>query len=270
MFTSLLVVVEDDLPLVRAFLEGLRETAEGFELCVVDNGATDGTGAYFDRFPDAYSLRYRKNPTRVGLVRGLNQAVELATRDFLCVLRGDVVPQDPRWLTRLRSALMDAEDVGLAGLCGARRLGRDGRYQGVSIVSSLARGGNVDRPVMEVASVDGVGLCLRRDLLVRLGGFEEGFGCAHGWDRDLSLAVRAVGLRTVVVRAPFGVAQRGGVAPARPGAATLVECPRALAALARKWRQRLPCDVRSVGRRVAEWFAAPAPVWTTTAGCRAP
>jgi glycosyltransferase involved in cell wall biosynthesis len=36
--------------LTRACLESLRPTTVPFELCVVDNGSTDGTEAYFRRF----------------------------------------------------------------------------------------------------------------------------------------------------------------------------------------------------------------------------
>src|SRR5204863_113454 len=74
---------------------------------------------------------------------------------------------------------------------------------GRTIVHSLAEGPTVRAPWEEVAVVDGVCLCLRRATLEAVGGIDEGYGFFHGYDRDLSFAVRETGRRCVVVHAPF-------------------------------------------------------------------
>ena len=66
--------------------------------------------------------------------------------------------------------------IGLAGLYGARRVRRDGRYVGRTIVHAFDGEGTLDVGVEEVAVVDGVCLCLRRGLLEDVGGFDEGYG----------------------------------------------------------------------------------------------
>ncbi len=43
MATSVVLVLYNQLALTRACLEGLRSTTRPFELCVVDNGSSDGT-----------------------------------------------------------------------------------------------------------------------------------------------------------------------------------------------------------------------------------
>ena len=148
--------------------------------------------------------------------------------------------------------------VGLAGLYGARRLRRDGRYAGRSIVHCLAgepaRGPTLREPVTEVAAVDGVCLFLPRAVLTEVGGFDESYGFFHGYDRDLSFAVRATGRRCVVVDAPF--VHRGGgtrTAPSAPvsAPADLAQRREALARFAEKWKHALPVDVRSVRERLA-------------------
>ena len=105
--------------------------------------------------------------------------------------------------------------------------------------------------------MDGVCLLLARDLLDAVGGFDEGYGFFHGYDRDLSFAVRELGLRCAVVNAPF--VHRGG--GTRTGEHAPVAAPEDLAqrqaALARftqKWGHRLPCDVRRPAERLRDWF----------------
>jgi GT2 family glycosyltransferase len=165
---------------------------------------------------------------------------------------------EPTWLTRLLAAL-DSPGVGLAGLYGAKRVRRNGRFAGRTIVHSLADGPTVRPPWEEVAVVDAVCLCLPRAGLEAVGGLDEGYGFFHGIDRDLSFAVREQGLRCVVVHAPFH--HRGGGTRTREFAADpereradLADRDAALARFVTKWGRRLPADVRPLGQRVRDWL----------------
>ena len=82
-------------------------------------------------------LRYHRNADNVGLIRALNQGAGLAGGDRLCFLHNDTVMREPRWLERLEAAVDGPGRVGLAGLYGVRRLRRDGRYVGRTIVHAL-------------------------------------------------------------------------------------------------------------------------------------
>ena len=115
-------------------------------------------------------------------------------------------------------------------------------------------------PHEEVAVVDGVCLCLRRRLLEELGGIDEDYGFFHGYDRDLSFAVRETGRRCLVVHAPFrhaGGATRTREFESRPesGVRDLALRRSATARFAHKFAHRLPCDVRPVRARLADWLA---------------
>jgi len=259
---SVVLVVYNQLPITRACLESLRRTATPFELCVVDNGSTDGTDAFF-RAPLAMPVRYQRNEENAGLIRALNQGARLASGARLCFLHNDTEMLEPAWLGRLEAAAAGGPHGGLAGLYGARRVRRDGRYAGRSLVHCLHGRARMPRPVVEVAAVDGVCLFLSRALYDLVGGFDEGYGFFHGYDRDLSFAVREAGGRCVIVDAPF-VHQGGGTrtaagAPRRP-AEDLAERRAALARFAKKWAHRLPSDVRTLRERVADRVGAPWPV----------
>ena len=252
MLLSVVLVVYNQLSLTRATVP--------FELCVVDNASSDGTEAYFRRFPLAYPLRYERSAENVGLIRALNAGARLAGGEFLCFLHNDTELRDGEWLARLRDAVVDGDGVGLAGLYGARRLRGDGRYVGRTIVSSLEGAPPPPAPVTEVAAVDGVCLFLRRALLAQVGGFDEGYGFFHGYDRELSFAVREAGQRCVVVRAPFlhrGGGTRTGQGAPRPPAQDLAERRAALTRFAARWRHRLPSDVRPLRERLMDRLRRP-------------
>jgi GT2 family glycosyltransferase len=257
---SLVLAVFNQLPLTRRCLDSLCPTTIPFNLVVVDNGSTDGTGEFFQSFPYPYRLRYHRNAENLGLIRALNQGWRLACVEFVCFLHNDAEMREPDWLERLVQAMEADPSVGLAGLYGAKRIRRNGRYAGRTIVHGLAEAPTLRVPVTEVAVVDGVCLFIRRRLLEVLGGFDEGYGFFHGYDKDLSFAVRETGRRCVVVNAPFvhhGGRTRTSLQGGRGlGADDLAQRREAWARFARKWAHRLPCDVRSLPERVRDWSSA--------------
>jgi GT2 family glycosyltransferase len=255
MTVSVVLVVYNRLHLTRACLESLRGTSEPFELCVVDNASTDGTEAFFRTTSLPVARRYHRNAENVGLIRALNQGAALAGGDVLCFLHNDTEMRDVRWLARLRAAL-EEPGVGLAGLYGVRRLRRDGRYVGRTIVHTLEGSGTLRDDVVEVAAVDGVCLTVSRPVLTEVGGFDEGYGFFHGYDRELSFAVRAAGYRCVVVNAPFvhrGGGTRTGAAAPVTTATDLAQRRAALTRFATRWKHRLPSDVRPWRDRLNDW-----------------
>src|SRR5260370_20236296 len=257
--TTIVLVVYNQLALTRACLESMALSPELFDLRVTDNGSTDGTEEFFRRYPYPHPLCYRPNGGKVGLIPGLNQGGRVARGEFVCFLHNDPIMRDHEWLARLRAPLEEGTRAGLAGLYGAQRLRRDGRYVGRTILHCLEGSGNLYDPSAEVAAVDGVCLFLRRGVFDSVGGFDEAYGFFHGYDRDLSFSVREAGWRCVVVNASFihrGGGTRTADGTARPLSTDRAGRPAALARFARKWRHRLPSAVRPFPRRRRPWRAA--------------
>jgi len=123
----------------RACLESLAGTTEPFRLVVIDNGSTDGTPGFFERFPYEYPLTFAKSPANDGVIASLNRAWRLADTEFLCFLHNDTEMLEPAWLTRLLAALAEP-DAGLAGLYGAKRLRADGRMVAARSSTASRRG----------------------------------------------------------------------------------------------------------------------------------
>src|SRR5262245_33748385 len=186
---SIVIPVRNAVELTRACLESLTTTTEPFRLVVVDNGSTDGTPAVVERFSSAYPVEVVRNAANGSMIAGLNRAWRQTRTEYVCFLHNDTRMIEPRWLARLLAALGEPA-VGLAGLYGAKRLRRDGRFVGRTIVHSLAGSPNVRWPWEEVAVVDSVCMCLSRAVMEAVGGFDEGYRFFHGLDRDLSFAVR--------------------------------------------------------------------------------
>ena len=252
------MAVFNGLAHTRACLESLRATTEPFHLVVTDNGSSDGTPEFLDRFPYPYPLTTIRNDASVNIIGALNRAWRLTDTEFVCLIHNDTEMVEPEWLSRLLAALAEP-GAGLAGLYGAKRLRASGRLVGRTVVHSLLPRPTVRAPWEDVVFVDAVCLCISRTLLDAIGGLDEGYGFYHGIDRDLSLAVVDRGRRCLIVHAPFW--HHGGKTRTRgfdqDPALERTDRARRDAALARfteKFRHRLPCDARGRRERVRDWL----------------
>src|SRR5262245_29202019 len=126
---SVVAVVHNQLALTRACLESLRPTTVPFDVCLIDNGSTDGTEAFFSGGgPGAalpFPVDYCRNRVNAGLIKALNQGAARARGDYVCFLHNDTEMREPSWLARLIGAVTRDRDGGLGGLYGAQRLRRD-------------------------------------------------------------------------------------------------------------------------------------------------
>jgi O-antigen biosynthesis protein len=254
---ALVMCLHNQAALTRACLDSLRTTTEPFSIVAVDNGSTDDTVELLRTWGYGFPLRSQRNADNGPVIRAFNQGWRLADTEYVCLLHNDTELLEATWLARMLALAGSDASVGLVGLYGARRVRRDGRYAGRTLVHRLA-----DKPTLrdaeqvEVAVVDGVCMLIRRSLLEALGGFDEGYGFFHGYDRDLSFAVRETGRRCMVVGSSF--VHRGGgtrahdFAVAGRQAADLSARRKALARFAEKYRHRLPCDVRTLHERLRD------------------
>jgi GT2 family glycosyltransferase len=255
---TLVVPVFNQVALTRALLESLRTSTEPFRLVVIDNGSTDGSRELFRAFPYPYPLHFIENDDNTSVIASLNRAWRAVETEFLCILHNDTELADPGCLGKLVDAFGDPS-IGMTGLYGVKRVRRDGRFVGRTIVHSLAEGPTVKPSGEDVVIIDAVCMCLRRRLLEAVGGLDERYGFYHGFDKDISLAIRERGLRCRVVHAPFR--HHGGGTRARDFTRDPARERRDLALrrvatahLLAKWGHRLPADARPLGTRVREWL----------------
>jgi GT2 family glycosyltransferase len=176
-------------------LASLAKTAGGVEaeVIVVDNGGTLARGGFRERFP---RVRLLENPGNVGFARAANQGIRLARGRHVLCLNPDTVVHDGA-LAAMAGHLDAHPEVGAVG---ARLLESDGslqyscrRFPGYGTIffgryALLTRlfpenAGSRDYlyldwdhgTVREVDWVSGACLMVRREVIDRVGAFDEGY-----------------------------------------------------------------------------------------------
>jgi GT2 family glycosyltransferase len=201
---SVVIINWNDLKVIKDCLESIYRETPGlaFEVIVSDNGSTDESLDWIRaHFPQ---VRIVENGANLGFARGNNAGIKVAAGEYVLILNPDTIIHD-RALEKL-VAYADAHPE--AGAFGCRVLNRDGSFQiparplprpfGVLIAalnvrwigrlsrrfdSDLYYGweGRTERPI---GYQSGCCIMVRRDMLVRLRGFDERF-FYHAEETDL-------------------------------------------------------------------------------------
>ncbi len=184
--------------LLRACLRSLAAQAGvRFETIVVDNGSGDGSAEMAE---EEFGVRVIRNPENRGFCAANNQGMAAAQGEFLALLNNDA-EADPQWLAALHEACTRRPDVGMAAskVLVWEEPGRidkvghsiwpDGQNRGRG--SGAPDRGQFDREE-EVLWPDGCACMYRREMIERIGGFDEDF-FAYGDDAELGLRARIAG-----------------------------------------------------------------------------
>jgi GT2 family glycosyltransferase/tetratricopeptide (TPR) repeat protein len=204
---SIIILCCNQVEYTRLCLESvIQHTRSPYELVLVDNGSTDETPAYLEE------IRHRSGPARVEIIRnetnygfpaGCNQALARARGRYLVFLNNDTVVTD-RWLDGLVAwALHDWPKVGLVGAvtnyaAPPQQIGVD--YTDLAELPAFAarRSQAYARRAIKVERLTGFCLLVRREVLDKIGGFDEQYQLGFFDDDDLCVRARESGFQLLV------------------------------------------------------------------------
>jgi len=171
---------------------------EPLEVIVVDSKSTDNTKQLKDCFPIEFVSTNRRNRQSAR-----NLGISIADGDVIAFLDDDVVVGD-EWLREMIISYTDSTVGGVGG----RAIPYGSTEEFYTKISNTEVGkvfndglviGNFDFPsekMLEVDSFIGCNMSFRRDLLLRVRGFDENYlGTGYRDDTDLCMRIRRLGYK---------------------------------------------------------------------------
>ncbi len=209
---SIIILCCNELKYTKLCIDSLvAHTRAPYEIILVDNGSTDGTGAYFDVLTANGTVpRFKtvRNPSNRGFATCVNQGVAVATGEWLVLLNNDTVVT-PRWLDRLLDvAAAGWPGVGLVGPVSNYAPDPQYCYLGYADLSELDAYAKqhwdaYGRSTLETPRLTGFCLALHRHTARLLGPLDERYGLGLFEDDDWCARARSAGLRLRVAQGVY-------------------------------------------------------------------
>jgi GT2 family glycosyltransferase len=194
---SIVLAAYNALEYSRACLESIREyTPIPYELVLVDNGSSDGTKEYFETIPGARIIR---NETNLGFPRGYNYGMKACNGQYIVLINNDCIVSC-NWLSNLLSCACSDAAIGMVGPRGNRINGVQRIEQEFNNLEEFYRFTEIfnkpdPKKWFEVKKLVGFCLLLKREVMDKIGYFDESYGLGTHEDIDYALRARQAGFK---------------------------------------------------------------------------
>jgi len=174
---------------------------ESYEIIIADDLSIDETTRINDFCKNIRVIRTESN---VGFLKNCNNAAKQAKGEYILFLNNDTEVKD-NWLDELVKVF---EKDSKTGIVGSKLIYPDGTLQEAGgIIWNDGTGwnyGRYDDPenpaynyLKEVDYVSGASLMIKKELWIRIGGFDERYSPAYCEDSDLAFQVRELGYKVI-------------------------------------------------------------------------
>lgn len=190
-----------------------RQTYDDFEVILVDNGSTDGSGEWVKEFfPEVQFLPLSHNR---GFAGAVNEGIGIAKGEFIALLNNDAIAEDC-WIEELVKGIHSSSAI---GFCASRILRLPYRrkvdtagdsYTRFGVARKRGWNGGTDeflKPELVFGACAAAAL-YRRSMLEEIKFFDEDFFCLYE-DVDLSFRAQLAGFKCLYVPTAI-VYHRGG------------------------------------------------------------
>ncbi|WP_338552281.1 glycosyltransferase family 2 protein [Paenibacillus sp. KS-LC4] len=204
--TSIIIPSYNQLQYLKMCIESIMDHTDlAYEIIVIDNASTDGTGSYLSQLDG--QVRYRILSENFGFAGAVNRGMMMAKGTMMLILNNDTLVTD-NWLDNMIACLDSNPQIGMVGpvtnYIGGEQL-IEVPYTNVADMPDFARLNNVPdaRRWQQVDRLTGFCLLLRRELWEKIGYFDEGFEIGNFEDDDYNIRVKLLGYSLVIARDSF-------------------------------------------------------------------
>lgn len=208
--TSIVIPCYGELPYTELCVESIQRcTPEAFELILVDNGSPDRTREWAQEQAAADPrIRVLPQPENLGFARGVNAGLDAARGSEYLVLNNDAVVTEG-WLARLRAALDESPEVGIAGpvcnqISGPQQIPvpYDDDLDDMAVFAARWASEHANER-QEAVRIVGFCMLVRQAVVDRIGGFDPRFGNGNFEDDDFCLRAMLAGWKLRIARDCF-------------------------------------------------------------------
>jgi GT2 family glycosyltransferase len=181
-----------------------NQTFEDFEVIIVDNASVDGSVEYIKtNFPQ---IKIIENSSNLGFSKAVNQGAKFSKAKYLAILNNDTIV-DSKWLEEFISFTNEYNDF---GACQSKILlyectetvntvGNEIFYLGQGWSGGYGQVADSYKNIKEVTYCSGASMFIRRDILERVGYFDDEEVFMYHDDLDLGWRLLILGYKNYLI-----------------------------------------------------------------------
>ena len=205
--TSIIILTYNHLDLTKDCIESIRKYTEQdtYEIIIVDNHSQDETPEWLKTQSDLHVILNQEN---VGFPKGCNIGIEASARENDILLLNNDTIATTNWLNNLQKCLHSDPKIGAVGAVsnhGANLQACEFTYENFDEMQEKAQKNNVSDSSRWEEKICLIGYCMliKREVIDKLGGLDEGYTPGYIEDNDLSLRIVKLGYKLYLCHDAF-------------------------------------------------------------------
>lgn len=178
---------------------------KNYKIIIIDNASTDGTNDFLQTINQSLLFDVISNRENIGFTLAANQGMQKAEGEFVLLLNNDILVET-NWITGMLDVFARFNDAGIVGaktlVPGTNLIHNIGGMVLTKKSMFLPIGKNALRwdqrfsaPV-ECQYIEGSCMCIKREVIEKIGFFDEVYSPAYYEDTDYCFRARAAGFKS--------------------------------------------------------------------------
>jgi GT2 family glycosyltransferase len=197
MICDIIIPVWNQLSFTKDCIDSIKKNTETpHRLVIIDNASDDETKHYLEALAkkEGAKILLIRNEANVGFVKAVNEGMRASESKFVCVLNNDTIVTKG-WLKEMIAVAESAKDIGIVNPS-SNNLGQK-PAEGEPVEHYAQKLRQQKGRSVELGAAIGFCMLIKRDVLKKIGLFDEIYGMGNFEDTDFSRRVVKEGYRCV-------------------------------------------------------------------------
>jgi GT2 family glycosyltransferase len=186
---DIVIAVWNNLELTKSCIGSIiKNTDAEYRLVIIDNASDNETKKYLEGLKDREDPRVLlvRNETNLGFIKAVNQGIKLSEAPYICLINNDTIVTKG-WLSEMIKVARGSPRIGLVNPS-SNTLGQDpGKGESVDVYAESLK--KEAATSTEIGSAHGFCMLIKREVIDRIGVFDEIYGMGNFEDTDYSRRV---------------------------------------------------------------------------------
>jgi Predicted glycosyltransferases len=186
MICDIVIAVWNNRKLTEDCINSILENTDvDYRLVLIDNASNEDTKKYLEELKEREGAKVLliRNESNLGFIKAVNQGMKLSTAPFICLINNDTIVTKG-WLGEMIRVAQSSPKIGLVNPS-SNTLGQK-LDKGESVEACGERVKKWSDPFTEIGSAIGFCMLIKKEVIEKIGVFDEIYGMGNFEDTDYS------------------------------------------------------------------------------------